>query len=191
MAEGRAPAQVGLVGGDAPRPADAFVFDVAGHTLDMGDLRRSAVSAESAVIDAESVFLAPAAPPDAREQIFKTSGWFPDGWIGEEARATLRPPGPAHLVVEAYAPDYIFRKVGIRSLRMALELDGAPIAVRTLTRGGRFRIEGNVGTEGPGALVIRCGPAHSPSDAGITTGDDRRLCVVIERVALRPRQPGD
>jgi len=191
VAEGRSPASVRLVGGATSRAADVFVFDVADHALDMGDMRRSAVAADSAVVDAESVFLAPGVPPEAREPIFKTSGWFPDGWIGEEARATLRPPGPARLVVEAYAPDYLFRKVGLTALRMTLELDGAPIAVRTLTRGGRFRIEGNVKEDGPGALVVRCGPTHSPNDFGIATDDDRRLCVVIERVALRPRLPGE
>jgi hypothetical protein len=190
VAEGRSPASVRLVGGGTFPAADIFVFDVADHAFDMGDLRRSAVAADGAVLDAESVFLAPGVPPEAREQVFKTSGWFPDGWIGAEARATLRPTGPARLVVEAYAPDYLFRKVGIGPRRVTLEVDGAPLAVRTLTRGGRFRIGGNVGAGGPGALVVHCDPTHSPSDAGIT-GDDRRLCVVIERVAIRSRLPGE
>jgi hypothetical protein len=190
VAEGRGPAAVRLVGGAASGPSDTFLFEVGTHYLDMGQVQRSAVTAEGAVIDAESVFLAATAPMEKREELLKTEGWFPDGWIGGEARAMLRPPGPSRLVVEAYAPDYIFRKAGIAAVEITMELDGIPIAARALTRGGRFRIEGNV-PEAGGRLLIRCGPVHSPQAAGVASQDDRNLCVVIERAALRPRQPGD
>jgi hypothetical protein len=182
------PVPVGLVNGEHAPAVDRFLFDVGPHFLDLGPVRRSALEATRPAIDVDSVFLAPGTTPELRA--LKTTGWFEDGWIGAEAAATLPLRARARLVVDAFAPDYIFKRLGVATLTLDLELDGTSVATRAVTQGGRLRIETNVGPSVPGHLVLRCGPTHRPTAIGILD-DSRELCAVIERVVLRPVERGE
>lgn len=182
---GAAPASVELVGGGRRQTSDAFLFDVGTHAMGVGPFQRSAVKADRDVIDMDTVFLAPSVRVEAR--VLKRSGWEPDGWIEGEARAQLEPREPSRLVVEGYAPDYIFGPARVAALTVDAEVDGVVIGSQTLAAGGRFRLEGNVPQDGR-ELRLRCGPLHNPQTAGVSATDDREICLVVSRVALRPRE---
>jgi hypothetical protein len=188
LAEGAARSVVHLAGGGTRETADVFQFEVENHYSEIGPFLRSSVFADGPVLDAESVFLLPGSLPIKRNFI-KTDGWHSDGWISGEARATLRPQEPSHLTLDGYAADYVFTDAGIPAITLTLELDGAVVATQRLTHGGRFRIQTNVEAEAPGALVLRCGPLHSPRVVGINASDGRELCVIITRTELRRRAP--
>jgi hypothetical protein len=183
------PTSVSLAGGPQTETADRFLFDVGSHYRQLRGLQRSAVSADGDLIDVESVFLLAGSTPQA-PSVVRTAGWEPDGWIGGEARAKMLDMEPARLVVSAYVPDVVFSKAGIAAVSLTLDLDHVQVAAARVTRGGRFRIEANVDAAGPGELVIRCGPTHSPLALGLSA-DDRDLCVVIDRIVLRKREPGE
>jgi hypothetical protein len=186
---GGAPVTVGVVGGPRTETAGPFLFDVANHVYKLGILERCGVATPDDVIDPESVFLAPGLPaPDG--VLVKTAGWLLDGWIGAEARANVRVRAPARLVLAAYAPDYIFKRAGASAVTLTLELDHRVIATRSVTQGGRFRVEANVAAGMAGELVVRCAPVHTPRAVG-QGADDRDLCVLIERAEVRAREPGE
>jgi hypothetical protein len=178
-----------LRGGPSRTTSDRFVFRVGTHYDPMGYLQRCAVETDTPIIDVESVFLAGSAPPEPRA-VFKANGWLLDGWIGAEATAIAYVREDSRLIVDAYAPDYIFKQTGTEAVTVTVELDHAVVATRRLTQGGRFRMEANVDTDARGEIMIRCGPLHSPQAAGLGS-DRRKLCVIIDRVTLRTRERGE
>jgi hypothetical protein len=179
------PTVVTLAGGGGQETTDRFLFDVGTRCLELGRLRRCAIVAAASSLDAESVFLA---ATESRQMIVrKRSGWFLDGWIGAEARATLFPDDDSRVIVDGYAPDYVFRSLGIRKITVTLELDGTAVATRDVTREGRFRVEAEVDRGPARDLVIRCGPLHKPPGPE----DERDLCVVVNGVTLRKREPAE
>jgi hypothetical protein len=179
---------VGLVGNGSEKTGEDFLFDVGTHYLDLGHFQRSAVQAEGPFIDVDTVFLAPSMRVESR--VLKRNGWEADGWIQAEARAILQAQEPSRLVLEGYAPDYIFKTAGIRTLTLTAEVDGTAVGSRVLTAGGRFILEGNV-PHGSSELVLRCGPVHNPQTIGVSPTDDREICLVIARAALRKREAGE
>jgi hypothetical protein len=182
------PTIVELGGGAKRETTNLFLFNVGTHFYRMGGLDRSAVSTERPALDVERASLLTGGVPE-ENNVIKSTGWLLDGWIADEARATLRPTEPSLLTVDGFAPDYIFKTGGIAAVTVTLELDGAVVATARATRGGRFRIEANIEARGEGALVVRCGPLHSPRSAGFGV-DDRALCVVIDKLTLARREPG-
>ncbi len=177
---------VGVGGGETMSTDDAFLFEIGTRYSDEGPYRRSAVATVGRAIDVESVYFLPGSlpPPSA---IAKTAGWLRDGWIAAQATAALEPRGPARLVIDAYAPDYVFKQLGVSELTLSVEIDHATAVTRRVTRGGMFRLEANV--PGTSQLDLRCGPLHRPRAAGFA--DDRELCVVIDKLMLRRREPGE
>jgi len=174
---------VSLAGGRSLETTDRFLFDVGRHYVKLGRLRRFAVVAAGQRIDAESVFLAGTAPGDLT--VRKGSGWYQDGWIGGEARAVLRPDGDSRVIVDGYAPDYVFRTVGIDKVTVTLELDGVSVATQDLTGGGPFRLEAAIAADARGDLVVRCGPLHKP----LNPSDDRRICAIVKGITLLKQVP--
>jgi hypothetical protein len=185
-------ASIRLRNGPVSRSRPAFLLDVGNNSRLVGIFERSIVQADRAPIDVDSVFVSPTV---AREfKLTRTSGWLFDGWIGAEARGVTWPDVPTHLVIEAYAPDVIFTKAGIEELTLALDINGETVDTRQVRRdaagsGGVFvRLQSNLQPE-RSDITVRCGPTHVPKSFGMS--DVRELCVMVNRVLVRVREPGE